>query len=177
MKVGYRQGQAIDALALSVLARSSFAETFGHLYASHDLESFFETKLSAKAMERQLSDPDHSFLMAHEQNGDLIGFAQVCPMSLPFDAGNRRARQLDRLYVLASAQGRGIGHTLLDWALNACWEQGAEDIYLSVYCDNHRAQAIYAKRGFEIVGRYDFFVGNHADDERIMRLSRETAGP
>ena len=41
---------------------------------------------------------------------------------------------------------------------------------LSVYVDNHRARRFYEKRGFEEVGQYKFMVGNHEDDDRIMRV-------
>ncbi|GAA3260048.1 hypothetical protein GCM10020258_22280 [Sphingomonas yabuuchiae] len=42
---------------------------------------------------------------------------------------------------------------------------------LSVYVDNHRAKAFYARYGFVDVGRYDFPVGGTIDEDRIMRLS------
>ena len=38
-----------------------------------------------------------------------------------------------------------------------------------VFVDNHRARRFYARYGFEAVGRYDFMVGNHADEDIIMR--------
>ena len=48
--------------------------------------------------------------------------------------------------------------------------RGARALYLSVFIDNHRAQRFYARYGFEAVGRYDFMVGTHADEDIIMRL-------
>ena len=42
---------------------------------------------------------------------------------------------------------------------------------LTVYVDNHRAKAFYERRGFVEVGRYDFMVGNHADEDIIMRVA------
>ena len=34
-----------------------------------------------------------------------------------------------------------------------------------------RARRFYERYGFEEVGKYVFMVGNHADDDRIMRLT------
>ena len=48
--------------------------------------------------------------------------------------------------------------------------RGAGEIYLSVFVDNHRARRFYERYGFEPVGRYDFMVGTHADEDIIMRL-------
>ena len=48
--------------------------------------------------------------------------------------------------------------------------RGCKHIQLSVYVDNHRARRFYEKRGFVEVGRYEFKVGNHIDDDRVMRV-------
>ena len=45
------------------------------------------------------------------------------------------------------------------------------ELYLTVYVDNHRARRFYDRYGFERVGRYDFMVGSHADEDVIMRRS------
>ena len=39
-----------------------------------------------------------------------------------------------------------------------------------MFVDNHRARRFYERYGFEAVGRYDFMVGTHADEDLIMRL-------
>ena len=59
----------------------------------------------------------------------------------------------------------------MDWATGAARETGASDVLLSVWVDNARARAFYARRGFVEVGAYVFRVGDHADDDRILRLA------
>ena len=54
-------------------------------------------------------------------------------------------------------------------ALAAAEERGARHMQLSVYVDNHRARRFYERYGFEPVGRYDFMVGSHADDDLVLR--------
>ena len=58
---------------------------------------------------------------------------------------------------------------LMDWAIDEARRRGAEELYLTVYTDNHRARRFYERYGFEAVGRYDFMVGSHADEDVIMR--------
>jgi RimJ/RimL family protein N-acetyltransferase len=57
----------------------------------------------------------------------------------------------------------------MDWVLAEARRQGAEQLYLSVFTDNIRAQRFYARYGFEPVGTYAFMVGTHADEDIIMR--------
>ena len=71
--------------------------------------------------------------------------------------------------MLKEHHGSGIAAALTDWAIAEARRQGAEELYLTVYIDNHRARRFYERYGFEEVGRYDFMVGNHADEDIIMR--------
>ena len=56
----------------------------------------------------------------------------------------------------------------MDWALAEARSRGAEEMYLTVFIDNHRARSFYDRYGFVPVGRYDFMVGSHADEDVIM---------
>ena len=76
---------------------------------------------------------------------------------------------LDQLYVLKEHHGAGIAQQLMDWAFEETERRGASQLFLTVYIDNHRAKRFYGRYGFEAVGRYDFMVGNHADEDIIMR--------
>ena len=76
---------------------------------------------------------------------------------------------LDQLYVLKEYHGVGIARDLMDWVIEEARRRGAEDIYLTVFIDNHRARRFYDRFGFEPVGRYDFMVGKHVDEDVIMR--------
>ena len=49
-------------------------------------------------------------------------------------------------------------------------EDASEHLYLSVFTDNHRARRFYSRYGFIEEGPYQFMVGNHADEDIVMRL-------
>ena len=82
---------------------------------------------------------DHRIAVA-EYAGELIGIAQSAP---PTDADATWSRQLNVLYVLASAHGTGAGAGLLDAVISA-----DEDAALWVADPNPRAQAFYRKHSF-----------------------------
>lgn len=162
----YRRARAADASVIDRIFDTSFCDTFAHLYSSEDLESF-RSSFGIADWEREIGDPRFGFRIA-EVDGVPVGYLKLGPMKLPIEP-NGPAILLDQLYVLKGHHGTGIAHALMDWALEEARSRGAEELYLTVYVDNRRARAFYDRYGFEVVGRYDFMVGNHADEDLIMR--------
>jgi GNAT superfamily N-acetyltransferase len=78
--------------------------------------------------------------------------------------------ELRQFYVLEPWHGQGVAQELMAWTIGEAKRRGAEDLYLSVFVDNHRARRFYARYGFEFVGLYAFMVGSHADEDHVMRL-------
>ncbi|MEO7654791.1 MAG: GNAT family N-acetyltransferase [Sphingomicrobium sp.] len=168
MTTSYRDGRPSDGAALSRLFCTSFAETFGHLYADEDIAAFLSDK-QPEQFERQLADSAFAFRLA-EHGGTLTGYVKCGPNELPIDEPEG-AWELHQLYVAEAAKGQGVADQLMDWALAEAKRRGFGDLVLSVFVDNSRARRFYDKRGFVEIGRWDFMVGNHADDDRIMRLA------
>ena len=162
----YRGAGVTDAVVIDRIFDTSFCDTFAHLYSDEDLESF-RSSFGIADWEREIGDPRFGFRIA-EVDGVPVGYLKLGPMKLPIEP-NGPAILLDQLYVLKGHHGTGIAHALMDWALEEARSRGAEELYLTVYVDNRRARAFYDRYGFEVVGRYDFMVGNHADEDLIMR--------
>ena len=49
--------------------------------------------------------------------------------------------------------------------------RGFDELYLTVWIENHRARRFYERNGVVEVGRYAFVVGDQVDDDRILRLT------
>ena len=64
--------------------------------------------------------------------------------------------------------GSGLGAQLLNITLD--WLGGfGRRLWLGVWSENHGAQRLYARHGFEKVGEYVFKVGETRDQEFILR--------
>lgn len=151
---------------MSRIGKETFVETFGHLYTPDNLAAFLENHSEANWL-GELTNPEFSVRIA-EEAGAAAGFAKVGPPSLPFEATGPNA-ELRQLYVLKPWHGQGVAHVLMDWAIDEATRRGAEQMFLSVFVDNHRARRFYDRYGFEAVGTYDFMVGTHADLDIVMR--------
>jgi ribosomal protein S18 acetylase RimI-like enzyme len=165
--VRYRNGRPEDAALMARLGARSFTETFGHLYTAENLAAFLVNH-SEEKWRGELGDPAYSVRIV-EDEGQPAGYAKVGPPSLPFEVTGPTA-ELRQLYVLRPWHGAGIAQELMSWALGEARERGAEQMYLSVFTDNHRARRFYARYGFAEVGIYHFMVGDHADEDLILRL-------
>ena len=166
MTVTYRDATRADAATLDRLFDTVFCDTFAHLYRPEDLDAFLSS-FGIADWEAQLDDPAFACRIA-EADGGAAGYAKLGPLKLPLEE-NSPALLLDQLYILRAYHGVGIAHALMDWTLEEARRRGATRLYLTVFVENHRARRFYDRYGFEAVGRYDFMVGNHADEDVIMR--------
>lgn len=167
MTLNYRTASLADLDAIDRIFRASFCDTFAHLYRPEDLAAFL-AKFTREAWAEELNDPAYAFCLA-EDVGESVGFVKLGPSSLPVEPTGK-AIELRQLYVLTSHLGAGVGVQLMDWALATARRRGVEEIYLTVFTDNHRARRFYARYGFEELGPYAFMVGEQADEDVIMRL-------
>jgi GNAT superfamily N-acetyltransferase len=164
----FRDAGPKDAEALAELGRRSFVETFGHLYTPEDLAAFLDTH-SAASWEQELADPTFAIRIG-EVDGQAMAYAKIGPSKLPFEPRGR-AIELRQFYVLSDWHGSGAAGELMRWVIETARRRGGDDLYLSVFVDNARARAFYGKYGFVEEGHYPFMVGNHADEDIVMRLA------
>lgn len=168
MTITYRDASLSDVPAIDRIFRQSFCETFSHLYRDEDLQAFL-AKFTPEAWAQEIGSADYTFRLA-EMDGETVGYAKVGPSALPVEPAGS-SLELRQLYVLKQFHGSGIGRVLTDWVLEEARRRGARELYLTVYTDNHRARRLYRRYGFEEVGPYAFMVGEHPDEDIIMRLN------
>lgn len=166
--IDYRDALPADGLELAQVARRCFTETFGTLYRQQDLAVFLDSAFGATGLPSHISDPAYSVRLA-TNDGAIIGFCKVGPVAFPGD-WPPTAIELHQLYILGPWQGEGVAPVLMDWTIATARSRGASDLILSVYVDNHRARRFYERYGFVEIGQYTFMVGDHQDDDRLMRL-------
>jgi diamine N-acetyltransferase len=166
-----------DAAELARFAAWMFEQTFGTNYPRADLEAFLAASYNPAKIAREIADPASRMDIVRDGQGGLVAYAFSGPLGLPVEAPEPGAFELNRLYLAPAVQGSGLADALLASCLAAARAAGAPSLYLGVWSQNPRAQAYYRKRGFEVVGAYQFPVGQVLDDELIMRLAPLPAGP
>jgi len=116
-------------------------------------------------------------------------FSQQSPTENSQDTRHRRASapeenssarseaEIVSLGVLPNHRRRGIGSAILDAVCGAARLRGAERVVLEVALDNEAARALYAGRGFTVVGRRRNYYrrAERLVDALILRVHLPTA--
>lgn len=162
-----------DSEILAELGRDSFVAAFGDLYRPEDLASFLQSERTTARYAEQIADPGVRVYLI-EDEGRAVAYALI-KMGKGFDERPapkpERPVLLSQLYCRGGYPGRGLGAQLLDRISADARDWGADAIQLSVYSENHRAQAFYRRYGFEHVADIDFWVGDHRDDEFLYECA------
>ena len=153
----------LDWLAVPALA-PELAEPLGISLARMD--PWVTLGSSAESLARGLQTP-HPDLTRHLalRQGELQGLAAVRAPWL-------RGAYIELFAVLPSAQGRGIGSTLMRH-VEAHYGGHAANLWLLVSAFNHRARQFYARQGFCPIGILDDLV-IRGQDEILMRKRLES---
>jgi ribosomal protein S18 acetylase RimI-like enzyme len=167
MTIQWRKAGPDDAAIMAAIGRETFVETFGPLYAPEDLAAFLLNH-SEEKWRAELADPGFSVRLG-ESDGLAAAYAKIGPPSLPIDL-DRPTAELCQFYIRKPWQGAGLAAPMMEWVLAEARARGAAAVQLSVFTENVRARRFYERYGFDYVGEYHFMVGDHADDDLIMRL-------
>ncbi|RYE10456.1 MAG: GNAT family N-acetyltransferase [Hyphomicrobiales bacterium] len=154
---------------LQQLMRTTFTETFGHLYPPADLASYLDSAYGSARLATELADPRNYWQLVLDESGAAIAYLECVPAHLPHADCRPEHGEIERLYVLQSQQGRGLGRRLMELALNHLSDRypGAPQ-WLGVWSENRKAQGLYRAYGFDKVGEYTFPVGETEDHEFIF---------
>jgi len=168
-----REAAPPDVAALAALKLATFRETFLEEFAipypAPDLARFEAETYGEARIAAEIADPAHRSWVCEAAEGALLAYAHAGPCKLPHPDVTPRSGELYQLYVRRSAQGMGLGRQLLATALDWLAAAYPGPLWVGVWSNNARAQAVYTGAGFRKVGEYHFMVGDHRDEEYIFR--------
>ena len=96
------------------------------------------------ALKESVSQKRHHFVLANEGN-QTLGFA-----SFEWNYDQQKQTKIHKIYILPSAQGKGVGKALIDYIATEARKQGSLTLCLNVNRFN-KAITFYEKMGFSII--------------------------
>lgn len=136
-EIAIRRATVDDAGGIAVVHVTAWREAYAGRMPAAFLASLNVSRRTAgwtRILERGETDA-----FVAERDGEIVGWATAGPGR---DDDAPRDRELEGIYLFASAYGSGAGQRLLDTAI------GEAPAYLWVMDGNGRAEAFYRRNGF-----------------------------
>lgn len=181
MPVSISTARPADVDALARLAAITFPLACPPGSTHESQQAFIRDVLSPERFAAYVSDPARVVLVARETDdagtgpgtSEPVGYTMLVDGE-PGDDDVRAAItlrptiELSKCYVLPGHHGRGVASALMSASLDAGRARGARGMWLGVNQQNARAQAFYARNGFERVGTKHFLVGARLEDDFVL---------
>lgn len=153
-----------DAANISLLARITFSETFGHLFKiKQELLDYYETTFSVEKIENSLQKKENIYWIAFVKRLP-VGYAKLKLNSTTTFSKETNSCQLQKIYVLKDFLSLKIGFELQHRIFEKAVEENYSQIWLSVLGANERAITFYQKNGFKLLGEGNFTIGSEHFD-------------
>ncbi len=154
MSIFVKQASINNIPIIQNIAAITWAATY-HFLSEGQLSYMMEMMYSNESLQKQMQE-GHRFYLAcdtnHEENS-VLGFTSVS------DEKKEGIFKLNKLYVLPTAQKKGVGKLLIENAVEYCKQNAATQLQLQVNRYND-AKFFYEKMGFTILYEADFEIGN-----------------
>lgn len=163
-----RKVEIADVEVLAKLAKQTFRETFAHDNMEEQLQEYFEEAYNLRVLSTELEDPDsETYFIMHEE--EIAGFLKVNWGNAQTERELENAFEIQRLYVLQTYQGFGLGKQLFEFALEHAEKNGFSWAWLGVWEHNTKAQVFYYRYGFEKFSQHRFMVGQKVDTDWLLK--------
>ncbi len=169
-----RPATPADVGTLCHLGAATFRETYRTISDPREVDEYADAHFTKDKVAAWFSRPCARTLLAFVGESP-VGYAHVRSAKVPACVSDRKAVELSRLYLLASAQGAGVGGALIAAALDAIVALGGQTVWLGAYDRNVKALAFYTRRGFVQVGTHEFEFGGQVYADPV--LTRRVTAP
>ncbi len=157
-EINFRRAGAEDVRLISALAITTCYEAYFELDPPHDLADYCFNFLSPEKTAIEFEDPASTFILA-EIDGSVVGFAKLREGKPVECVADRRAIEVQRVYVLEKMKGRDVGRRLIDESAAIGRDRGYDLLWLGVWDKNVAAQRFYERIGMRKLGTTDFSDG------------------
>jgi ribosomal protein S18 acetylase RimI-like enzyme len=157
-----------DLSVLCDLSRQTFDDTFRHLNTTETMAAYLDTAFDPMKLQAELGNKDSAFYFLYADDC-LAGYLKLNEGDAQTDLHDPRALEIERIYVKSEFQGQGLGHYLIEKAVEAAVSSNKAWVWLGVWEKNEKAIAFYKRHGFEVFGTHTFIMGDEAQNDYVMR--------
>ena len=139
---------------INQIAHETWYPTFGNILSEAQIGYMLNWMYSIDSLKSQVEEQGHHFILAQE-DGKYLGYA-----SYELNYKSESKTKIHKIYILPSAQGKGIGKVLMQYIEQEAIKAHNHSLLLNVNRNNKQALAFYNKFGFSAIGTENIDIGN-----------------
>lgn len=148
MPTKIKRATTTDTKLISILGAKTFDQAFRGTCTDNDLKRVLHEFYNEEQVAKELNNLQDFFFVLY-QDDVAAGYARINLGDEPVSHfKEKKSAELKRIYFLNEFHGKGLAIQLLNYCLDFLKEKTYEQVYLSVWENNDRAQAFYKKNGF-----------------------------
>ena len=156
-----REATIADIPTIHGLAEAIWEPTYRAILSREQIDYMFEVIYTYEALERQMKEGQTFSLLL--DGAEPIGFA-----AYSIKDAVESVYKLNKIYLLPSRQGEGLGKKLLDMVEERVQHAGARYLDLNVNKYN-KAKAFYERCGYQVLLEEDIPIGPYWMNDYVMR--------
>ena len=164
-----RQAKLSDVNLIVELGIQTQEETFLKDNKREVMDSFLAQTFTKEIISNEIRDQNASYFIT-ENNGNAIGYFKLRRNNFVENTlAGENAIELQRIYLLASEKGKGLGKLQIAKSIEIAQKEGYTIMWLGVWEKNLNAIKFYKKMGFEIFSKHSFDFGGDPQNDFMMR--------
>ena len=156
-----------DLHALRRVAIETQVDTFGAYNSKENMDAFLQQAYDPDKLAEELIELDSRNYVLFDES-ELAGFMRLRKSNEVEHLLGANTIELQRLYVLRSHHGKGMGSALMKLALDYALEKKYDWMWLGVWEKNFRAQEFYTQFGFVRFSEHIFQMGDDPQTDWLL---------
>ncbi|WP_205783227.1 GNAT family N-acetyltransferase [Flagellimonas allohymeniacidonis] len=164
-----RRVSITDIEKVKRIGERTFLETFSSGNSKENMNAYLEKEFSMETLKGELLDENSEFYFV-ELESQVVGYLKINFGKSQTEIKDDNALEIERIYVLRTFYGKGVGQLLFGKAMEIAKDRDVEYVWLGVWEHNPRAIRFYQKNGFSAFGKHIFKLGNDDQTDVLMKL-------
>ena len=162
-----------DLEKLQEIGRKTFEETFSESNSEVNMNNYLEDSFSKEKLTAELQNKNSEFYFAILED-EVIGYLKINFGESQTELKDKKALEIQRIYVAKEFHGKSVGQILYDKAIEIAKQKASEYVWLGVWEENLRAISFYKKNGFVAFDKHVFRLGDDEQTDIMMKMKLES---
>ncbi len=169
MKLSLQHCSILDLEQLVKISLETFNAAFEKDNDPHDFATYVSSAFSKEKLSAEIKNPNTWFYFVKNEE-QLVGYFKLNKGDAQSDIKDSQSLELERIYVIRSYQGKGIGNWILEQIKQIAKSQQMGYIWLGVWEKNQAAVRFYQRHGFTKFGSHPYYIGKDKQTDWLMRF-------